>query len=159
MLRLCGTLGMTLPYSLIWWGRMVRLNVTQLVTAEQGPLWIPDLRPSTGDLAQSPGWVFTIWLVEEHPFSLHCGAYLVLVGEKEVSFDKGIVRLSPPMTLQVDSQGSPLELLVWCSCFCPLSHMEVFCLDRWDCLLPCSRSEGTSEGKRVRQEVLAGERC
>lgn len=89
---------MTSPYSLILWGRIVRLNVTQLVTAEQGLHWIPDLRPRMGDLSQSPGWICGIWPVGEHPSSLRCGARLVLVGEKEVSFDKGIDRLSSLMS-------------------------------------------------------------
>lgn len=85
---------MTSSYSLILWGRIVRLNVTQLVTSEPRLHWISGLRPRTGDLAQSPGWICGIGLVEEHPFSLHYGACLLLVGEKEVSFDKVINRLS-----------------------------------------------------------------
>lgn len=58
MPRLGGTLGMTSSYSLILWGRIVRLNITQLVISEQRLHWISGLRPRTGDLAQSPGYLW-----------------------------------------------------------------------------------------------------
>lgn len=162
--RLWRTLGMTSPYPLMLWGRIMRLNVTQLVTAEQGLPWIPDLRPRTGDLSQVPGWIYGIWLVGEHPFFLHCGTCLVLVGEKEISFDKGIDR---PSSLMSPSGWFP-RVSVWILSlvFLLLTSQSYGGLLPWYgtafSSVPGGREpvRGTQErdSKGVRQEVLPRER-
>ena len=160
--RLWRTSDTTEPCSLILWGRLVRPWEVQLhpsghslllwskdslaflTSGPGGVTWRPSLRPS---VSRVDLWVFG-WLQERSLSHVPCAVMHVecwLVRQKFL-----LVRVQmggvPWCSLQVDSQGSLVELSVQCSCLAPAAPRRSF--STWTVGTAFSSMSGVRESVR-----------